>query len=163
SSPQGQGHEITFGQVLADAVGVDIHNVQIRFGDTGQVAHGTGTFGSRSMQVGGSALHRAGAAVRAEARSRAAAVLGCAPEDLLQSGDRFAPADGGDGVTLGALAEQPLQAEDVFAPPQAFPFGSYVCVVEVSPATGAVRVVRLAAVDDCGVVVNPAIVDGQVT
>ena len=67
-------------------------------------------------------------------------------------------------MSLGALAaERPLQVEEVFAPPQAFPFGSYVCVVEVSPATGAVRVVRLAAVDDCGVVVNPAIVDGQVT
>src|SRR5262249_15731183 len=62
SSPQGQGHEITFGQVLADAVGVDIDAVQIRFGDTGQVAHGTGTFGSRSMQVGGAALYRAGPA-----------------------------------------------------------------------------------------------------
>jgi len=163
SSPQGQGHEITFAQVLADAVGVDIGAVAIRFGDTGEVAHGTGTFGSRSMQVGGSALHRAGTALRAEAMSRAAAALGCPPEQLVQSGSGFARPGTGDAVTLAALAATgPLRVEEVFGPPQAFPFGSYVCVVEVSPDTGAVRVLRLAAVDDCGVVVNPAVVEGQV-
>jgi carbon-monoxide dehydrogenase large subunit len=167
SSAQGQGHEISFAQVLADAVGVDLETVRVRFGDTGLVAEGTGTFGSRSMQVGGSALHLAGTAVRQQARSRAASALGCAVEHVRQSGSSFTRADGTDGVTLAALAAPgprlgPLQAEETFASPQAFPFGSYVCVVEVDPDVGGVRVLRLAAVDDCGVVVNPSLVEGQV-
>ncbi len=163
SSPQGQGHEISFAQVLADAAGVELATVRVRLGDTGVVAEGTGTFGSRSMQVGGSALHLAGAAVREQARSRAASTLGCPVEDVRQSGGTFVREGTGDAVTLADLAASgPLEAEETFASPQAFPFGSYVCVVEVDPDVGDVRVLRLAAVDDCGVVVNPALVEGQV-
>jgi carbon-monoxide dehydrogenase large subunit len=168
TSPQGQGHEITFAQVLADAVGVEVGEVRMDLGDTARVPRGTGAFGSRSMQVGGTALHRAGEAVRVAARSRAAGLLGIAERDVVLGVDGFGAPGGGSVVSLADVAAAaaadgaPLAAEEVAAPPQAFPFGSYVCVVEVDPQTAVVTVVRLVAVDDCGVMVNPAVVEGQV-
>jgi CO/xanthine dehydrogenase Mo-binding subunit len=157
---QGQGHEVTFAQVAADALGLSPDQVRVQLGDTARVRHGTGAFGSKSMQVGGSALYRAGRALLTEAHRRAGEALG-GPVDYADG--RFRSA-GGRELTLGDLVSRGgrLVAHDTFAPPQAFPFGSYVAVVEVDRRTGAVDVLRFVAVDDCGVVVNPDIVEGQI-
>jgi carbon-monoxide dehydrogenase large subunit len=160
TSSQGQGHEVTFAQIAAEALDVAPEQVRVVLGDTGEVRQGAGAFGSRSVQVGGSALFRAGRALLAEARRRAADLL---DGEVAYTGGVFRSRDGGE-LSLGRLAARtgPLAAEDVFTPPQAFPFGSYVAVVEVDRRTGVVAVRRLAAVDDCGVVINPAAVEGQI-
>jgi carbon-monoxide dehydrogenase large subunit len=159
TNSQGQSHEVTFAKIAAAALDVPPDRVRVVLGDTGDVRQGAGAFGSRGVQVGGSALFRAGQSLLAEARDRA--------ETALRSPVTYA-----DGLfrtedvelSLAELVARTgrLVAEDVFTPPQAFPFGSYVAVVEVNRHTGDVTVRRLAAVDDCGVVVNPAAVEGQV-
>ncbi len=167
TSAQGQGHRISFAQVLADAVGVDLAAVRIEAGDTARVPRGSGAYGSRSMQVGGEALDRAGRAVAAAARRAAATLLGCPPERVVAAGGVFhgppgcGPVDLARVAAAAAAAGTPLAAQEVVSPPQAFPFGCYVCVLEVDPGTAAVHVLQLTAVDDCGVVVNPGIVEGQ--
>jgi carbon-monoxide dehydrogenase large subunit len=165
TSSQGQGHELTFAQIAAEALDVPPDQVRVVLGDTGEVRQGTGAFGSRSVQVGGSALFRAGQALLAAARRRATELLG---GEVTYADGVFRPArsDRSDGaeLTLARLAGRTgrLVAEDVFTPPQAFPFGSYVAVVEVDRRTGEVTIRRLAAVDDCGVVINPGAVEGQI-
>jgi carbon-monoxide dehydrogenase large subunit len=156
----GQGHEMTFARIAADAIGVDHSTVQVILADTALVRRGGGAYGSRSVQIGGSALFRAGRAALAEATARATANLG---GDVGYAGGVFSTA-GGRSITLGELVSTtgPLVAEDTFAPPQAFPFGSYVVVVEIDQRTGGIRFRRFVAVDDCGVVVNPGVVTGQV-
>jgi carbon-monoxide dehydrogenase large subunit len=160
TNSQGQSHEVTFAQVAAEALDVPPERVRMVLGDTGEVRQGAGAFGSRGVQVGGSALFRAGQALLAEARGRAEDLLGgdvTYADGIFQSGD-------GDELSLDGLVARTgrLVAEDVFTPPQAFPFGSYVAVVEVDRRTGDVTIRRLAAVDDCGVVVNPDAVEGQI-
>ncbi|HZB28643.1 MAG TPA: xanthine dehydrogenase family protein molybdopterin-binding subunit [Streptosporangiaceae bacterium] len=182
TSSQGQGHELTFAQIAAEALDVPPGRIRVVLGDTGEVRQGTGAFGSRSVQVGGSALFRAGQALVADARRRAADLLGgevtyadgvfrsvrsdTDPDGDLSDLSGPDGADGADGaeLTLARLAARTgrLVAEDVFTPPQAFPFGSYVAVVEVDRRTGQVTIRRLAAVDDCGVVINPGAVEGQI-
>jgi carbon-monoxide dehydrogenase large subunit len=165
TSSQGQGHELTFAQIAAEALDVPPERITVVLGDTGEVRQGAGAFGSRSVQVGGSALYRACLALRAAAGERAAGLLG---GEVTYAGGVFraarAGAAGGAEVSLDQLAARTgrLAAEDVFTPPQAFPFGSYVAVVEVERRTGVVTIRRLAAVDDCGVVINPAAVEGQI-
>jgi aerobic carbon-monoxide dehydrogenase large subunit len=164
ATSQGQGHETAFAQVVATVLDVGLERVRIIQGDTDEVPVGTGTFGSRSLQVGGSALHNASVEVLEEARRRAAAHLEVAEPDLRYGNGRYTVAGTDRSVALGDLAAaEPLSASVEFAPPQAFPFGSYVAVVEVDEETGDVRVVRLVAVDDCGVVINPRLVEGQTT
>ncbi|HEY7485254.1 MAG TPA: xanthine dehydrogenase family protein molybdopterin-binding subunit [Streptosporangiaceae bacterium] len=160
TSSQGQGHELTFAQIAAEALDVPPDQVRVVLGDTAAVRQGAGAFGSRSVQVGGSALFRAGQALLAAARGRAETVL---TGEVTYAEGVFRTA-GGAELSLGELAGRTgrLAAEEVFTPPQAFPFGSYVAVVEVDRRTGQVTVVRLAAVDDCGVVVNPGAVEGQI-
>jgi CO/xanthine dehydrogenase Mo-binding subunit len=165
SCATGQGHATTFAQIVAGCLDVDFDRVRVVEGDTAQVPQGMGSVGSRSVQVGGNALHRAGLALIELARSRAAERLEADPADLRYEGGTLlvagAPAR---RVTLAELAiDGELRADDVFAPPQAFPFGAYVAAVELDPGTGAVRVVRLVAVDDLGVAISPALVEGQVT
>jgi carbon-monoxide dehydrogenase large subunit len=157
---QGQGHELTFAQIAAEALDVAPGRVRVILGDTGEVRQGAGTFGSRSVQVGGSALFRACGALRAAARQRAGEIFG---GEVTYADGVFRAADGAE-LTLAQLAARTgrLVAEDVFTPPQAFPFGSYVAVVEVDRRTGVVAIRRLAAVDDCGVVINPDAVEGQI-
>jgi carbon-monoxide dehydrogenase large subunit len=164
TASQGQGHLITFAQVVAEATGVDPGEVQVVLGDTDQVREGTGAFGSRSMQIGGSALYLAALDVLAQAREAGAQILGVEPSALIALEGRFVLADGTRGLSLAEIgrARGPLRAERRFASPQAFPFGCYGALVEVERATGAVRVERLVAVDDVGVVVNPMIVEGQI-
>lgn len=171
SAPHGQGHETTFAQVAAETLGVPIDQVRVVHSDTGIVPRGIGTFGSRSGQLGGSAVHRSASEVAARARDLAAELLEAAPLDIVRDDDgSFAVA----GVparavrweqVVGAAFERevPLAAEADFAQPGAtFPFGVHVAVVEVDTETGAVGLKRLVAVDDCGRVLNPMVVAGQV-
>jgi carbon-monoxide dehydrogenase large subunit len=162
STPQGQGHETAFSQVVATVFDVPLERVRVVQGDTDDVPEGVGTFASRSLQVGGAALHEAALEVLEEAHGRAAAALEAAEDDLVYSEGRFTVTGTERSVELTALREGgPLRASSEVAPPQAFPFGSYVVVVRIDGATGAVTIVKLVAVDDCGVVVNPRIVEGQ--
>ena len=159
STPTGQGHLTSFAQVVASALGLGIERVRVIEGDTREVPC-FGSFGSRSMQVGGGActgLRRP----LAEALDRLTAIWGIAGshvdylEGTLIAGDR--------SPTLEELVAPtgPLRTEERFRPPQAFPFGAYVAVVEIDPDLGTVDIRRLVAVDDYGVVINPMIVDGQ--
>lgn len=162
ATPQGQGHETAFAQVVATAFDVELDRVQVIQGDTDAVPRGTGTFGSRSMQVGGSALHHAAAEVIEEARRRAGEFLEVAEADLVYADGHFTITGTDRSVAIEALVSPaPLESAVELSPPQAFPFGTHVAIVEIDRATGRVEVVKLVAVDDCGVVVNPAIVSGQ--
>ncbi|HZJ51801.1 MAG TPA: xanthine dehydrogenase family protein molybdopterin-binding subunit [Actinomycetota bacterium] len=162
ATPQGQGHETAFAQVVATVFDVELDRVQVIQGDTDAVPQGTGTFGSRSMQVGGSALHQAAAEVLEEARRRAGEFLEVAEADLVYADGRFTITGTDRSVAIEALVSPaPLESAVELSPPQAFPFGTHVAIVEIDRATGRVEVVKLVAVDDCGVVVNPAIVAGQ--
>lgn len=161
SCSTGQGHETTFAQVVASALGVEIDAVRVLEADTHEVTQGVGSFGSRSMQVGGSALHRAALGLVDEARRRVADRTRTPVEQVTyEAGTLVADAT---SLSLAELVTQsgPLRVDDVFGPPQAFPFGCYVAVVEVEPDLGNVRVLRLVAVDDYGVVVNPMVTHGQ--
>jgi carbon-monoxide dehydrogenase large subunit len=163
STPQGQGHETAFAQVVATVFDCDLERVRVVQGDTDAVPVGVGTFGSRSMQVGGSSLYGAAGEVLQAARRRALRQLEVADEDLTYAGGRFTVVGTDRSVDLAALlSEGPLEASVELAPPQAFPFGSYIAVVEIDRDTGEVEVTKLIAVDDCGVVINPRIVEGQV-
>jgi len=180
SSPHGQGHQTTFAQVLADLLQVDMTDVELVFSDTAVVPRGTGTFGSRSGQLGGSAAYRAGQVVLDQARRLAAQLLEAAEDDIVLDGGRFTVAGvpGVDALSLSwaDLATQAataggrtlldgaeLAAEDDFEQPQgSYPFGAHLAVVEVDTETGRVDLLRMVAIDDCGTVVNPMIVAGQV-
>ncbi len=177
TSPHGQGLETAFAQIVADRLGVALDDVAVLHGDTAVVAAGTGTFGSRSIAVGGPALVRSVEKVLAKARRIAAALLEAAPEDLVWEPGRFvvrgapgraatlaevaAAAHAGRGLPPGL--EPGLEATTVWDPENfTYPSGTHVAVVEVSPETGEVRLERLVAVDDCGRVVNPMLVEGQI-
>ena len=162
ATPQGQGHETAFSQIVASVFDVELARVRVVQGDTDEVPVGTGTFGSRSIQVGGSSLHRASVEVLEEAGRRAAQRLECAEDDLVYEAGRFTIAGTARSVGLAELSsEETLKSDVELAPPQAFPFGSHIAVVEVDEVTGETKVLRLVAVDDCGVVVNPKLVEGQ--
>ncbi len=172
SSPHGQGHETTLAQVAASALGLPMDSVRVVHSDTAAVPRGVGTFGSRSGQLAGSAVQRAAETVLARARELAGDLLEASPEDVVQGDDgRFsvagvparsvswaelaaAGAAGGDGG--GLFSEVDFDQHD-----GTYPFGAHVAVVEVDTETGAAALRRLVAVDDCGVVVNPMIVAGQ--
>jgi aerobic carbon-monoxide dehydrogenase large subunit len=166
STPHGQGHQTTFAQIAADALGVAPEEVTVEAGDTATVPEGMGTYASRSVTIGGSAVHLAARQVAAKA-ARVAAFM-------VASTGR--PASGGQPVTLAevaAAAHDParlppglppgLEAEVRFElPGPVFPFGAYAAVVEVDADTGRARVLRLVGVDDPGRVVNPLLAEGQV-
>jgi carbon-monoxide dehydrogenase large subunit len=156
----GQGHETSFPQVVADALGVDPGRVRLIEKDTAVVPTGIGSFASRSMQTGGAALQRAAGKMIDAAKQRMAEVGGVAvgeveyADGVVRAGQR--------SMTLAELAGSgQLRADETYAPPEAFPFGAYAAVVEVDPELGELTVLKLVAVDDYGVVVNPLIVDGQ--
>jgi aerobic carbon-monoxide dehydrogenase large subunit len=163
TSSQGQGHETVFAQIVASALDVELERVRVVQGDTGQVREGTGTFGSRSVQVGGSALHQAASDVLDEARSRAVAALEVASADLSYAAGEFTVVGTDRKLTLwDAAATGTLSSDVTMSLPQAFPFGAYVAFVEIDPDTGSVEVTKLVAVDDFGVVVNPQLARGQI-
>ncbi len=177
SHSHGQGHETTFAQVVAEMLGIDASQVDIVHGDTGKIPFGMGTYGSRSIAVGGSALHRATEKIIAKAKKIAAHLMEASEADVEMKDGRFSVA-GTDksvawtDVTLAAYVPHnyPLESlepgleETAFYDPANFtyPAGAYGCEVEVDPETGEVEVVGFAAADDFGNVINPMIVEGQV-
>lgn len=169
SASSGQGHETAWAQLAAAALGVSAEDVRYVAGDTDEVAQGTGTFASRSAQIGGAAIWRSAHVVRERAIDLVADLLESAPADvLLKEGTFFIAGVPGTEMGWSEVAEAAhqrgvdLTAEDWFVPgAQTFPYGVHVAVVEVDLDTGEVDLLRMVAVDDCGNVLNPMIVEGQ--
>jgi carbon-monoxide dehydrogenase large subunit len=175
TSSHGQGHETAFAQVASGVLGIAVDRIRVVHSDTAQVPRGEGTFGSRSLQIAGTAVFRASEEVLAKARRLAAHLLEVAPEDVVvrdgglavagapersTSWEELAAVDGStvpEGVDPELAAEaRPFQRE------YTFPFGAHVALVEVDVETGEVRLLRHVAVDDCGRILNPMLVEGQV-
>src|SRR4051794_35473396 len=174
---QGQGHETTFAQIVAEELGIPPEDIEVVHGDTDRTPFGLGTYGSRSTPVSGAATAVTARKVREKARHIAAAMLEASPDDLeWEKGRWFVKGDPSVGKTIQEIAlgahgsvdlpegvEGTLDAETVYNPPNlTFPFGAYVCVVDVDAGTGQVKVRRFIAVDDCGVKINPMVVEGQI-
>jgi carbon-monoxide dehydrogenase large subunit len=174
---QGQGHETTFAQIVAEELGIPPEDIDVIHGDTDTTPYGLGTYGSRSTPVSGAATALAARKVRDKARIVAAAMLEAAPDDLeWEKGRWFVKGDPEKGATIQEIAlaahgsielpagvEGGLDAETVYDPPNlTFPFGAYICVVDIDPGTAKVKVRRFIAVDDCGTRINPMIIEGQV-
>jgi carbon-monoxide dehydrogenase large subunit len=168
--PIGQGHETTWSQIVADVFALDDFDaVRVVTGDTAEVPEGTGSFGSRSAQVGGSALLRCSRLLRRRVADLAASELECSASDVVVAGGvAHVRGDPGSSVPIADLARSAggdgaLRVEECYTPgAQTFPYGVYAAVVEVDRETGHVTVLDLLAVDDCGTVLNPVIVEGQV-
>jgi aerobic carbon-monoxide dehydrogenase large subunit len=173
-SPHGQGHETSLAQIVSGVLQVPFESVRVIHSDTGIVPRGSGTYGSRSLQLGGSAVFERSNEVLSKARRLAAHALEVDEADVTHSVDGFHPAGAPDRVVtwrrLAGLAASPppgeepgLSAEGMFSEAgSTFPFGAHVAVVEVDVQTGDVRLLRHVAVDDCGRILNPMLVDGQV-
>ena len=174
---QGQGHETTFAQIVSEELGIPPEDVEVVHGDTDRTPFGLGTYGSRSTPVSGAATAVTARKVREKARQIAAAMLEASPDDLeWEKGRWFVKGDPTTGKTIQEIAlgahgatdlpegvEGTLDAETVYNPPNlTFPYGAYVCVVDVDSGTGQVKVRRFVAVDDCGTRINPMIVEGQI-
>jgi aerobic carbon-monoxide dehydrogenase large subunit len=172
---QGQGHETTFAQIVAGELGIPAENVEVREGDTDNTPFGLGTYGSRSTPVCGAATAVVTRKVREKAKKIAAHLLEAAEGDVEYEHGRFfvkgSPdqAKTMDEVAFAAYTNVPegeeagLEAVTYYDPPEmTYPFGAYICVVEIDRGTGQVEVKRFIAVDDCGVRINPTVVDGQV-
>ncbi|MBC8091132.1 MAG: molybdopterin-dependent oxidoreductase, partial [Pseudonocardia sp.] len=175
TSPHGQGHETAWSQIAADALGVHPDDVEVLHSDTAIAPFGRDTYGSRSLPVGGVSVHLAAGKVVDKARTIAAHLLEASEADLSFEGGRFAVGGTDAGITIQEVAmaayladnlpegmEPLLTAENAFDPPNfTWPFGTHICVMEVDVETGFSRIRRFVAVDDCGHVVNPEIVAGQ--
>jgi carbon-monoxide dehydrogenase large subunit len=170
----GQGHETTFAQILSQQLGVPFERIRIVEGDTAAVPTGTGTFGSRSIAVGGSALHVAGGKVISKGKKIAAHLLEAAESDMEFDAGRFRVAGTDRAVSFQDVARaayapnrypdiEPGLDETAYYDPSNFAFsnGAHVCELEVDRETGEVRILRYSAVDDIGTVINPMIVEGQ--
>ncbi|HSE92805.1 MAG TPA: xanthine dehydrogenase family protein molybdopterin-binding subunit [Methylomirabilota bacterium] len=177
TSPHGQGLETAFAQVAADRLGVPIDDVAVLHSDTAVVPAGVGTFGSRSIAVGGPAIAVSVDKILDKARRIAAALLEAAPEDLIWKPGRFAVRGLPDrAATLAQIAsaahaakalppglEPGLEASTIWDPENfTYPSGTHLAFVEVDRATGEIRLLRVVAVDDAGRVINPMLVDGQI-
>ena len=178
SSPQGQGHETAFAQIVSDRLGVPFESVSVRHSDTAVVPRSEGTMGSRTLQVGGSAILEAADVLVERARVVAAHMLEVAPDDVVLSDEgRFEVAGvPGSGVSWTDLARAAADGagdvpkldggldveHDFEIQGSTYPFGTHVAVVEVDAETGDARLLRHVAVDDCGVILNPMLVEGQV-
>jgi aerobic carbon-monoxide dehydrogenase large subunit len=176
TSPHGQGHVTSWSQIAADALGVDVDDVEVLHGDTAIAPYGRDTYGSRSLPVGGVAVSLACDKVVEKGKKLAAHMLEAAEGDVEFAGGTFSVAGSPEQnvsmrevVGAAYLAddlpegmEPVLSAGHVFDPPNfTWPYGTHVCAVEVDTQTGMVTIPKYVAVDDCGLVVNPAIVDGQ--
>jgi carbon-monoxide dehydrogenase large subunit len=177
TSPHGQGHETSWAMIVADKLGIDPDDVDVLHSDTAIAPLGLDTYGSRSLPVGGVAVAMACDKVIDKAKQIAAHRLEAAPDDLEFTGGAFHVQGSPDrSMPLAAIAfeaftahdlpdglEPNLEAQVTYDPPNfSWPFGTHMCAVEVDTETGRVEVLRYVAVDDCGVQVNPLIVDGQV-
>ena len=177
SSPHGQGEETTFAQIVAGEVGVDVDDVEIIHGDTDLTPMGWGTYGSRTTVVSGGAVVLAARKIKEKSKALAAHLLEAATEDIEYEDGRFFVRGSPDQhKTIQDIAlmanvawdmpegmEPGLEASAFYDPPNfTFPFGAHLAVIEVDPATGQIELQRYYAVDDCGVQINPMIVEGQV-
>jgi aerobic carbon-monoxide dehydrogenase large subunit len=169
SASSGQGHETAWAQLAAAALGSSPDQVRYVAGDTDEVAQGTGTFASRSAQIGGAAIWRTAHVVRRKAIDFLADFLDASQEDVVLVDGNFSIAGApGTEMSWSEVAEAAdqhgvdLAAEEWYVPgAQTFPYGVHAAVVEVDLETGEVRLDRIVAVDDCGNVINPMIVEGQ--
>jgi len=177
TSPHGQGHATTFAQIAADDLGVSVDDIEVIHGDTSLAPLGMDTYGSRSLAIGGVAVHRAAGKIVEKARKIAAHELEVAEEDLEYATGTFSVKGAPDRArTVPALAfsawtahnlpdgvEPGLEQTAVYdAANFVFPYGAHICAVEVDTETGKVDVIKYVAVDDVGTLINPQIVDGQV-
>jgi carbon-monoxide dehydrogenase large subunit len=176
-SPHGQGHETAFAQLASGLLKVPFERVTVRHSDTSLVPKGDGTMGSRSLQLGGSAMWKAGEEVVEKARRIAAHLLEASPDDVVLSEDgrigvRGAPDRSYTWAQLARIAADPSQLPEGIEPGlrathefdgggNTYPFGAHVAVVEVDADTGRIEVLRHVAVDDCGRIINPMLVEGQ--
>jgi aerobic carbon-monoxide dehydrogenase large subunit len=168
TSSHGQGHETAFAQVASGVLGIPMERIRVIHSDTAAVPRGEGTYGSRSLQIAGSSVFESGETVLEKARTIAADVLEVAVEDVVQRQDgAFAVAGAPDRSVSWAEVASTDGAELVaearrFQSDYTYPFGAHVAVVEVDTETGDVRLLRHVAVDDCGRILNPMLVEGQV-
>ena len=177
SHSHGQGHETTFAQLVVERLGIDIDQIEISHGDTGNIPFGMGTYGSRSLAVGGEAIVRAMDKVIAKATKIAAHIMEASEADVTFENGSFTVAGTDKSMAFGEVALsayvphnfpheelEPGLDEKAFYDPTNFtyPGGTHICEVEIDPATGVVDVVNFTAVDDVGRVINPMIVEGQI-
>jgi aerobic carbon-monoxide dehydrogenase large subunit len=174
SFSHGQGHETTFAQIVSQRTGIDVENIQVLAGDTDRVPRGTGTYGSKSTQIGGAAAGQASEILVERAKELAADALEASPGDMmldLDTGSFHVSGSAQPSLGWAELAGQlhqdgrlaELSAETDFKPDTpTFPFGAHVAVVEVDAETGSVRLTRMIACDDAGTLINPMVADGQV-
>jgi carbon-monoxide dehydrogenase large subunit len=172
---QGQGHETTFAQIVAEELGLPVENITVEHGDTDTAPYGLGTYASRSTPTAGAATAVAARKIREKAKLIAAHALEVSPDDIEWRDYKFqVQGVPGRGMTMTEVAfaaytnhppgmEAGLEAVDYYDPPNlTFPFGAYVCVVDIDRGTGEVKIRRFLAVDDCGNIINPMIVEGQI-
>jgi len=172
---QGQGHETTFAQIVAQELGIPVGDITVEEGDTDTAPYGLGTYASRSTPTAGAATAMASRKIRDKARTIAAHLLEVSAEDLdWEPGKFFVKGVPGKAKTIQEVAfaaytnippglEAGLEAVHYYDPPNlTFPFGTYICVVDIDKGTGEVKVRRFVAVDDCGNIINPMIVEGQI-
>jgi carbon-monoxide dehydrogenase large subunit len=176
SSPHGQGHETTYAQVASDVLGIPVEDIDVQHGDTAIGPMGMDTYGSRSTALDGNAVHIGAMKVQEKARKIGAHLLEAADGDVVyENGKVFVKGTPSKSITIQEIAvaafqtaripkgmEGGLGATTFFDPTNfVWPFGAHICVVEVDAETGATRIVRYVAVDDCGTRINPMVVDGQ--
>jgi carbon-monoxide dehydrogenase large subunit len=172
---QGQGHETTFAQIVAEELGIPPEDIRVEEGDTDTTPYGLGTYASRSTPTAGAATALVARTLREKARKIAAHLLEASPEDLDWDGERFAVKGAPDRaktiqeVVFAAYTNLPegmepgLEGSHYYDPPNmTYPFGTYAVVVEIDRGTGEWKPLRVVAVDDCGVRINPMIVEGQI-
>ena len=172
---QGQGHETTFAQIVAEELGLPVEDITVEHGDTDTAPYGLGTYASRSTPTAGAATAVAARKIREKAKKIAAHLLEANVDDLEWQDYKFqVKGSPGRAVTMKEIAfaaytnfpsdvEAGLEAVDYYDPPNmTFPFGAYICVVDIDRGTGQVKIRRFVAVDDCGNIINPMIVDGQI-
>jgi carbon-monoxide dehydrogenase large subunit len=172
---QGQAHETTYAQILATEIGIPADNIMIEEGNTDTAPYGLGTYGSRSTPVAGAAAARVGRKIRAKARKIAAHLLEVSDDDLEFEVDRFKVKGLPEKQkTMQEIAwaaynnlpegmEPGLEAVDYYDPPNmTYPFGAYICVLDIDADTGVSKVRRFYALDDCGTRINPMVIEGQV-
>ena len=172
---QGQAHETTYAQIIATELGLNSDDIQIEEGNTDTAPYGLGTYGSRSTPVGGAATARAARKIRDKARKIAAHLMEVSEEDLDWTGEGFQVKGVPDQSTsMQQIAwaaynntpegmEPGLEAVEYYDPPNmTYPFGAYLCVVDIDRYTGETRVRRFYALDDCGTRINPMVIEGQV-
>jgi carbon-monoxide dehydrogenase large subunit len=172
---QGQGHETTFAQIVAEELGLNVDDIIVEHGDTDTAPYGLGTYASRSTPTAGAATAVASRKIRDKGKNIAAHLLEVSPDDLEWVDHKFqVKGVPSRSVTMKDVAfaaytnhpqgmEAGLEAVDYYDPPNlTFPFGAYICVVDIDRGTGEVKIRRFVAVDDCGTIINPMIVDGQI-